>query len=411
MSGDKILTKKNKILQNEIKDCRICGSTSLESILLLPNMPLADQFITKQDLGKEFLKNIDIGICNTCGSVQNLNDTDMDDYYNDYSHTAQSSPFAMNFMRKLAKQTKENYFSNDDKISVLEIGSSSGEQLMEFKKLGADVLGIEPSAKLSHYANSIGVETINGFFDEHTPLKKNYFDVVVLNNTLDHIPRPLAVLSNIYEILKDNGIVVTEVHDLELIKQRREFCLFLHEHYTYLNQETFTNLLAESGFEVLSFELLDSSEKRGNSLLSVAQKQINKVDKPFYSVKNQVNSIKSLSNNIFNSIKNLNDWLEENQDKKIVAYGAGGRGVMTLAATNNTDKISFMVDKDPKAQNIWTPKSHIPVFGIEQLKNEKIDIIVVFSFGYFDEIVNECVQYGYKREQFISILDILNLDN
>ena len=374
-------------------------------------MPLADQFITEKDLGKEFLKNIDIGICTTCGSVQNLNDTYTDDYYNDYSYTVQSSPFAMNFMKKLAKQTKKNYFPNNEKIRVLEIGSSSGELLMEFKKLGADVLGIEPSANLSNYANSMGIKTINGFFDENTPLNKK-FDVVVLNNTLDHIPHPRAVLTNIYEILKDNGIVITEVHDLELIKERREFCLFLHEHYIYLNQETFTNLLAETGLELLSFELLDSSEKRGNSLLSVAQKRTAKANKPFYSVEKQVNAIKSLSNNIFTSIKNLNSWLEENQDKKIVAYGAGGRGVMTLAATNNADKISFMVDKVPKAEHILTPKSHIPVFGIEKLRNELIDIIVVFSFGYFDEIVNECTnKYGFKEEQFISILDILNLSD
>ena len=398
----------SKVTQKKINHCRICEAINLETILLLPNMPFTDQFVAEQDLNGEFLGNIEIGICQKCGSVQNLNDTDMTDYYNDYTYTVQSSLFAMNFMRKLAEKIKENYFPNQDKISVLEIGSGSGEQLMEFKKLGADVLGIEPSAKLSDYANAIGIKTITGFFDENTPIEKKSFDLVISSYTFDHIPHPRAVLSNIYDILKNDGLVVTEIHDLELIKERREFCLFEHEHYIYLNQQTFTNLLAETGFEVLTFELLELSEKRANSMISVAKKRTDKVRNPDFLIKKELDSIKQLSDNIYLSIKNLDYWLENNQNKKIVAYGAGGRGVMTLAAAKNAGKISYMVDKNPKAQHIWAPKSHIPVFGIEQLEKEKVDIIIIFSFGYFDEIVCECAKYGYKKDQFISILDILN---
>jgi len=397
-----------KILQKQISYCRVCENTDLKTILLLSDMPFTDQFMNEHETGKEFLGNIEIGICTSCGSVQNMNDTDMEDYYNDYTYTVQSSSFAMNFMKTLAERIKENYFPNRDKITVLEIGSGSGEQLMEFKKLGAEVLGIEPSVKLSDYANSIGIKTITGFFDEYTLIEKRSFDVVVSSYTFDHIPHPRAALSNIYKILKDDGLVVTEVHDLELIKERREFCLFEHEHYIYLNQQTFTDILAETGFELLSFELLNTSEKRANSMISVAQKRTGKVNKPTFSIQKELSSIVQLSDNIYSSIKNLDYWLEQNQDKKIVAYGAGGRGVMTLAAAKNADKICFMVDKNPKARDIWTPKSHIPVFGIEQLGKEKVDIVIVFSFGYFDEIVWECTQYGLQREQFISILDILN---
>jgi hypothetical protein len=39
------------------------------------------------------------------------------------------------------------------------------------------------------------------------------------------------------------------------------------------------------------------------------------------------------------------------------------------------------------------------------LKNNRVDYIIIFSYGYFDEIVEELTSYGYSRDQFISLLD------
>ena len=83
---------------------------------------------------------------------------------------------------------------------------------------------------------------------------------------------------------------------------------------------------------------------------------------------------------------------------------------MTIAALNDYLNISYIVDKNPKATGIYAPKSHLPVFGIEQLGKERADIILVFSFGYFHEIVDEVgAKFGYTPQQFISILDLLEL--
>ena len=62
---------------------------------------------------------------------------------------------------------------------------------------------------------------------------------------------------------------------------------------------------------------------------------------------------------------------------------------MTIAALSDYSNISYIVDKNPKAQGIFAPKSHLPVFGIEELGKHRADKILVFSFGYFHEIVEE----------------------
>jgi SAM-dependent methyltransferase len=395
----------------KIQNCRICNSRELTSSITLQNMPFTDEFVTKFTMSKEYLSNIEIGVCRKCGSFQNLNDTNMDDYYSEYTYTVQSSKFAMNFMSTLAKKIKETYFPNTN-FSVLEIGSGSGEQLLEFNKIGCEVFGIEPSPKLANYANKIGVKTKIAFFDENSVDifndKKKKVDVVISSYTFDHIPRPVEVLKNIHLVMNEGGILVTEVHDLDLIFKRNEFCLFEHEHYTYLNNTTMKYLLESNGFEVLSFSLLANQEKRANSLLVVAKKN-SLIKAVNVNVDIQLATYNELNKNISSAIVNFDNWLSKNSNIKIAAYGAGGRGIMTIAALKNFSNFEFILDKNPKSKNIFSPKTHIPVYGLDILNEKHVDKIVVFSFGYYTEIVEElCSKYSYKPEQFISILDIMS---
>ena len=92
---------------DKINNCRICGSSELLKIISLPRMPFTDEFVKKNQIGTEFLSDVEIGICKSCGSTQNLNNTDMDDYYQDYTYTVQSSGFAMKFMSTLAEKLKQ----------------------------------------------------------------------------------------------------------------------------------------------------------------------------------------------------------------------------------------------------------------------------------------------------------------
>ena len=129
----------NKINRKRISNCRICNSSEFKQIIKLDKMPFTDEFIVKDKIGSEFLADIEIGICLKCGSAQNMNDTDMDSYYNEYTYTVQSSGFALNFMQLVAQRIKKNYFSAVASPKILEIGSGSGEQLLEFKKEGFHV--------------------------------------------------------------------------------------------------------------------------------------------------------------------------------------------------------------------------------------------------------------------------------
>ena len=56
-------------------------------------------------------------------------------------------------MSLLAHNINSSYFKKISKKSILEVGSGDGKQLHQFKKIGFDVLGYEPSKILSDIAN------------------------------------------------------------------------------------------------------------------------------------------------------------------------------------------------------------------------------------------------------------------
>jgi hypothetical protein len=207
--------------------------------------------------------------------------------------------------------------------------------------------------------------------------------------------------------MNDNGILVIEVHDLDLIIERNEYCLFEHEHYTYLDQETMKQFLSMHSFELVTYDILSQNEKRANSLLVVAKKVKNVIEHKV-NIDLQFERIKNLNLNIKKSIVRIDSFLEKNKDKTIVAYGAGGRGIMTIAALKKSNIISYIVDKNPKDDDIYAPKSHLEVSHIDRLKIDRADIILVFSFGYYNEIVKEVSEkMSYSNDTFISILDLI----
>lgn len=403
--------RSNSLNIQKLSNCRLCGNKRFKRVILLKNMPFTDQFIGASNFGEEFLNDIEIVICESCGITQNIANINMEEYYSEYAYSVSESEFANKFMKKLAEKIKYNYFYNVQEPSALEIGSSSGRQLKELKNLGFKTLGVEPSKYLSDFANSNDINTINSFFNENIKnlLPKDFKKVglIISSYTFDHIQNPNDIIKNIWEMLNSNGLLVIEVHDLDLIVARNEFCLFEHEHFIYFNQRTMSKFLSNNGFKVLSFNLLSDNEKRANSLLVIAQK-INEKRLFDLDISYEISAVKYLEQNIFKSIEKIDNRLIENKDKKIVAYGAGGRGVMTLAALKNSKYFNYIVDKNPKGKNLYTPKSHLKLFGIKELQNNRTDIVIIFSYGYYDEIVEELsVKYGYKKEQFVSLLEIM----
>ena len=399
--------------------CRACGKADLQRFLHLPQMPFTDDFIAPERFGQEFRADIDVFVCRDCLTAQTQHDVDVGDYYEDYQYSVGGSGTASRFMRLLAGNLQSAYYPEGKGRRVLEVGSGDGEQLVAFKDTGCRVLGYEPSSTLCQVAEAKGIPTVQGLFTaesaRHLPDDFKEVDVVMLSYTFDHLPDPRAFIAASRALLnKSDGLLVVEIHNLERIIERQEYCLFEHEHSIYLTEATAIQMCRLEGMEIIDFNLVPEKERRANSLIFVATPKESRlasqsVEPGTPAEFSSLDFYEAVGGNIRQGIANLETFVDQvtGQGRKLAGYGAGGRGVMTLAAMRNAAKLRYLVDKKPKRPGLLVPKSGIPLVGLDALKSDPVDEILVFSFGYMNEIQAEVSPLGYQPSQFHSLLDIL----
>tara|TARA_R100001377_G_scaffold85293_1_gene71299 strand:+ start:9916 stop:11169 length:1254 start_codon:yes stop_codon:yes gene_type:complete len=401
------------------EECRICGGKKLDKFLHLPNMPFTDDFITQNHFGQEFRADLEIFICCDCLTAQTLHDVDVTGYYEDYQYSVGESLIANRFMKLIAENLQQTYYPSEKSRKILEVGSGDGEQLLAFKEAGCQVLGYEPSSSLCKIARAKGIPTIQELFSSSSfstlPKEFKEVDVVILSYTFDHLPNPRSFLADCKSVLnKENGLLVVEVHDLEKVVERKEYCLFEHEHSIYLTEHTAKELCKIEGFDIINFNLVDKKNRRANSLIFVATPVGSNLSSQSVASKTPLNFLKldyyqQIGDGIRQGIANLEAFVDNlvESGKSLAGYGAGGRGVMTLAAMKNAYKFRYIVDRKPKGLNLMTPKSGVELVGIEALTREPVDEILVFSYGYMEEIHKELEPLGYDSTRLHSLLDIL----
>ncbi len=96
-----------------------------------------------------------------------------------------------------------------EKGKVLDIGCSNGVFLDIYKEKGWETFGVEPSAS-GKIAAKKGHKITRSYF-EKASFPKNYFDLVIMNHTLEHVADADFVLKKIYGILKRGGVLFVDV--------------------------------------------------------------------------------------------------------------------------------------------------------------------------------------------------------
>jgi SAM-dependent methyltransferase len=91
---------------------------------------------------------------------------------------------------------------------LLDVGTGFGFFLMEMKKRGWEVAGVEISKKAIDYARDVLGLTIHLGPAEKVGFPDNYFDAVTGFYVVEHLPRPLVFFRECYRILKPGGLLL-----------------------------------------------------------------------------------------------------------------------------------------------------------------------------------------------------------
>jgi SAM-dependent methyltransferase len=93
---------------------------------------------------------------------------------------------------------------------VLEVGCAHGGYVALLGWAGYDAIGTEISPTVARFAEeTFGVRVLAGFV-ENQPFEAGSFDIIVLNDVMEHLPDPVATLTHCARLLSKDGFFVIQ---------------------------------------------------------------------------------------------------------------------------------------------------------------------------------------------------------
>jgi 2-polyprenyl-3-methyl-5-hydroxy-6-metoxy-1,4-benzoquinol methylase len=135
---------------------------------------------------------------------------------------------------------------------ILDVGCLRGhffESMQGWECHGIELESQAAEEAKAKYGNNIHIGTLEDY-----EFRPKYFDVITLQDVLDHMLDPLDALTKCNVLLKPNGLIIIKVHDIASLFARlmgaRYYALIPPYHLTYFSKKTLAKALGLCGFEV-----------------------------------------------------------------------------------------------------------------------------------------------------------------
>ena len=218
------------------KECRLCKSDVLNTVLPLADSPLCDAYITEKKVQKYY--PLKLSQCGDCGFVQIDCVVDPEIIYRDYIYVTTSSSGLKNHFKSYADDVF-GYLKLPSKSLVVDVGSNEGTLLSFFQQKNCNVLGIEPSIKTAKNATEKGIETLPEFFnlDLSKEIVERYGNasLITINNLFANIDDLHNFAQGLESLLADDGVLVIESSYLLDMVNNMVFDFIYHEHLSYFS--------------------------------------------------------------------------------------------------------------------------------------------------------------------------------
>jgi 2-polyprenyl-3-methyl-5-hydroxy-6-metoxy-1,4-benzoquinol methylase len=231
-------------------NCHLCDADNCEVIHELKDYTIVmDTKTIKRDFA-----NV---ICKTCGLVY-LNPILDEEEINEINEhicrtTSESTAPSKNEIAQAEYIFKHHPFKEGAR--VLDIGAGSGTFLSLLKEKGLDGYGVEPSIKCAeHGRKTFGLNMQTCAFEE-SDYEDGFFDMITIRHVFEHIIYPMKTLEIMWQKLKDDGITLIEVPNVNNPFTDSEEGFFLFQHQINPSPATLRMMLEKTGFEIISEEL------------------------------------------------------------------------------------------------------------------------------------------------------------
>jgi len=383
----------------KITSCRNCKSKYFSKLFTLGKMCFTGKF--PKNLATNIPKVvISLIMCKSCKLVQldrNFNPKYL--YDTNYGYRTGINVTMTQHVNGVVKESIK-IVKLKKKDSVLDIASNDGT-LLNFYKKNIFRVGIDPLIKKykNQYKNiNFGIQE---FFSYKAIQKKKInkkFKIITALSMFYDLPNPNKFLKDVKKVLDKEGIFVLEHADLLSIIKNCQFDTICHEHLEYYSTKVIIELMHKNELRVFNLKAntinggsmryyichKDSKYKNNNKKINkiLREEMKSKLDKPntFSNFFNLINVQKKKLLKLINKIIKKKETIH--------GYGASTKGNVLLQYFGiNSNKISYIADRNPQKVNLYTPGTKIKIVSESFSRMCKPNYYLVLPWHFKKEII------------------------
>jgi novobiocin biosynthesis protein NovU/D-mycarose 3-C-methyltransferase len=398
----------------QVNHCRICRSQELAEILDLGTTALANRFLRPEQLAElEPRFPLRLVLCRGCGLVQIDEEVPRDVLFKDYVYVTGTSELVQQHAERLAASLCKQYGVGTGDL-VLEPASNDGTVLKAFQRHGVRVLGVEPAVNIAKAAQAEGIDTLVEFFDsdvgrevskDHGPAR-----LVIARHVLAHVTDLHGFVEGIREVLAPDGVAVIEAPYLGEMHRKFEFDQVYHEHLCYFSLAVLETLFAKLGLRCIEVEM--APVHGGSFLLHVAHEhgphlatlrwRAQRGREEDLALK-EVETWQRFAANVVELKDRLLQFFGDARHcgQIVAGYGAPAKSTTLLSYCGITTRdLSYIVDKSPHKQGLFTPGQHIPVYHPARIEEDAPDVLLILAWNFAEEVMRQQSAFWRRGGRF-----------
>lgn len=363
----------------EVTSCGICGCSFLREILNLGDQPVAERFDQDARYPLRLLE------CRECHLVQLSYIVPQAELFpRDHPYASGNSRALREHFGRLAASLEEG-LGHDD--LVIDIGANDGTLLASYAPRRK--IGIEPTDQALK-CRAKGILTYQEFFTASLAKEiarlHGTAKVITATNVLAHVPFPHDFMIGVAILLADDGVFVTENHDLASVTNGLQIDTVYHEHLRYYSVTSLSRLLAMNGLEVISSARIGT---HGGSFRVLAGKRH-----------------QDLQARAADAGMRLNDMVAELSQGGEVIYGIGAatRAVPLIHFAALAPYITCVCEVTGSEKiGLCMPGTAVPVVDEKRLIEDQPGYALLFSWHLAGDIIPKLRQAGYRGKFIVPL--------